>query len=386
MTLRTMLLASTLLWSIPLPARAADEVGSLIERLTGVRAEGVGNAEAAKAFRSLIRSGPESLLPLLEALDDASPPASQWLRAAIDQIAGQALTARQPLPMKELEAFTRQERHNPRGRFLAFEWLVRADPAASARLLPGMLDDSSLELRREAVMAVVANAEAKLAKNDRDGAVASFRQALTAARDRDQVQQISDQLEILGVRVDLTAHFGFIRQWQLVGPFDNAEGKNFRTVFPPEEQIDLTAAYKGKAGQTVRWQPHQTTDPYGVVDLNQAVGKDKEVIAYALAVVVTEKERDVQVRAGSNNAVQMFLNGQRIYSREFGHQGMRMDQHVGKGKLRAGRNEVVIKVCQDENVRASHQWSFQLRLCDELGGAVPFSVVSTTPAEKGKEP
>ena len=51
-----------------------------------------------------------------------------------------------------------------------------------------------------------------------------------------------------------------------------------------------------------------------------------------------------------------------------------MDQHVGRGTLKAGRNEVLIKVCQDANVRSSHAWGFQLRLCDPLGGPVPLTV------------
>jgi hypothetical protein len=385
MTLRIIFAASMLLLMTSLPA-SGDEAAPLIERLRAVGAEGAGNAEAAKAFHTLIRSGPGNLIALLEALDDANPLASQWLRAAIDQIAERALTTRQTLPVKELAAFARQKHHNPRARFLAYEWLVRADPSASARLLPGMLDDPSLELRREAVAAVVSKAEKELAKKNRDAAVALFRQALSAARDKDQVQDICTRLEKLDLAVDLAAHFGFIRQWQLLGPFDNTGNIGFETAFPPEKRVDLSATYQGKGGNALRWQPHETADPYGIVDLNQALGKDKEVIAYALAIVVSEKERDVQVRAGSNNSVQIFLNGKKIYSREFAHQGMRMDQHVGKGKLQAGRNEVLIKVCQDENVRVSHQWSFQLRLCDELGGAVPVSVVGTEPAGKGRTP
>jgi hypothetical protein len=101
------------------PARAAGDVRPLIALLKAVGAEGAGNAEAAEAFRGLIRSGPDTLLPLLESLDDASPPASQWLRAAVDQIAGEALSGRRPLPVKELEGFARQQRHNPRARFAA---------------------------------------------------------------------------------------------------------------------------------------------------------------------------------------------------------------------------------------------------------------------------
>jgi hypothetical protein len=54
--------------------------------------------------------------------------------------------------------------------------------------------------------------------------------------------------------------------------------------------------------------------------------------------------------------------------------------------LKAGRNEILIKVCQNEQTDAwAQKWSFQLRVCDALGGAVPLTVVTEKPMnEKGK--
>jgi hypothetical protein len=51
-----------------------------------------------------------------------------------------------------------------------------------------------------------------------------------------------------------------------------------------------------------------------------------------------------------------------------------MDQHVGRGKLRTGRNEILVKVCQNEQPEEWAQvWSFQLRVCDPTGGKVPLN-------------
>ena len=79
----------------------------------------------------------------------------------------------------------------------------------------------------------------------------------------------------------------------------------------------------------------------------------------------------------SNNAVKIFLNGREIFFREEYHHGTRMDQHVGKGKLKAGRNGILIKVCQDNQTPDWAQtWGFQLRVCDALGGAVPMKLAA----------
>jgi mono/diheme cytochrome c family protein/peroxiredoxin len=371
------------------PARPGAEVGPLIGRIKAVGPEGKGNEEAARAWRELIRSGPEVLPTVLAALDDADAPAAHWLRAAIDQIAEQALAARRPLPTKELEAFVLEKRHASRARYLAYEWLARADSTAPARLLPRLLDDPGPELRREAVAAVVEKAEKELAKDDRAAARATFRRALTAARDPDQVRQVAGRLERLGEKVDLAAHFGFVQQWLLLGPFDNTAGKGFQAALAPEKRPDPDTVYEGKAGRKLRWRTEQTADAFGVVDLNRALGKEKEAVAYALAVVVVDKERPVEVRAGSNNAIQIFLNGERVFARAIAHQGMRMDQHVGRGILKAGRNQVLVKIGQDEALRAGgQQWSFQLRLCDALGGALPVKVVELKAGagDKGGQP
>src|SRR5262249_44743315 len=154
----------------------------------------------------------------------------------------------------------------------------------------------------------------------------------------------------------------------------------FAKTLPPEQGVDLTRAYRGKGGAELRWKPYTTTDPYGVVDLNKAIGPLHGVVAYAFAAVRSPAERPVEIRGGSANAVQILLNGKRLFAREEYHHGVRMDQHVGVGTLRAGRNEILLKVCQNEQTEAWAQaWSFQLRVCDAVGSPVPLTVL----ADKG---
>ncbi len=360
----------------PLAARptcGADEVRPLVERIRAVGAEGAGNAEAAAAWKRLVRLGPDALPEVLAALDEAGPVAANWLRAAVDAIAERELAAGRPLPAGALEKFVRDRRHAGPARRLAYEWLVRADPTAPKRLLPGMLHDPGAELRRDAVELVLKGAGRRLERGDRAGATAAYRKALSGALDPDQVDQIAAKLRELGTEVDLAAHFGFLRRWRLLGPFDNHNGVGFNTPFPPEKKVDLAGHYKGKGGAELRWIDYTTNDPYGVVDLNKALGKHSGAVAYAYAVVVAPAERPVQVRVGSENAVQLFVNGRRIFSREEYHHGMRIDQHVAPATLRAGRNEVLLKVCQNEQKEDwAQKWSFQLRLTDAAGAKVPL--------------
>jgi len=362
------------------PASAGAEATSLLATIKAVGREGSGNVEAGKAWRELVRLGPAALPAVLAAFDDADATVANWLRPAVDTIAERALAAKQPLPTAELERFIAQQHHSGIARRLAYEWLARVDPNAPGRLLPGMLHDASLELRRDAVELVLEEAQQNFERGDKPGATAALHKALSGARDRDQVDRIAKELKTLGVEVDLAAHFGFIRQWLLIGPFDSSGGVGFQRAFPPEKGIDLAATYPGKKGTPVRWTSYTTTDPYGGVDLNKALGKHMGAAAYAFAPVISPIERPVQVRAGSQNAIKIFLNGKQIFFREEYHHGMQMDQHVGAGTLRAGRNEILIKVCQNEQTDDwAQSWSFQARVCDQAGGTFPLTLTEEKP-------
>jgi hypothetical protein len=353
---------------------AASEVDPALARIRAVGREGAGNAAAADAWKEVRQRCPEELPAILAAMDGANPMASNWLRAAVDSIAERALAEGRSLPADRLEQFVKDSSHAPAGRRLAYEWLARVDVAAPGRLLGGLLHDPSTELRRDAVAAAMKEARSVGADKDKAAAIAAWRKALGGACDQDQVAAIVKALKTLGVEVDVAAHFGFIRTWQLISPFPNPQGRDFATVYPPEKGVDLAAIYTGKNAAYAKWQTFTTADSYGRVDLNKAIAKHKGVIAYAFAEVYSPQERSVEIRLGSVNAIKVFLNGKQVFARDEGHHGIDVDQYVGKGMLRQGRNEVLVKVCQNEQTEPwAQNWVFQVRLCDATGVAVPWT-------------
>lgn len=356
----------------------AQDIASQIAKIKAVGKEGAGNAEAAAAWKEIVAQGTKALPPALQAFDDASPLAANWIRSAVETIAERDLAAGKTLDPAMFEAFVKDTRRAGIARRLAYEYLVRIDPGASKRLLPTMLDDPGAELRRDAVASVLLeDADRRFKAKESDAALAAYRKALTHAREKDQVQFIADRLEKLGEKVDLTSHFGFITRWAIVGPFDNAKGVGFHAVYPPERGVDLKSEYVGKDGSKVRWIEFETAKPMGIVDLNTAVGKLRGTVEYAYAAVSSPAEKQAEIRCGSNNAVRIWLNGKEIYFREDYHHGMQMDQHIGRATLKAGRNEILVKICQNEQTEEWAQlWSFQLRIADHLGGAVPTTLVT----------
>src|SRR5262249_51357878 len=157
-----------------------------------------------------------------------------------------------------LESLLLDTTNSAAGRYGAYQWLVRADPAAAARLRPGFLHDKSPDLRRESVETRLQAAKSALAKGDKTAATLALPEALSGACDKDQVEGIANGLKEQGISVDLAAHFGFIRSWQVIGPFDNTGGKKLPVVYPPEKEIDLAATWKGKDDVACRWMPFTT--------------------------------------------------------------------------------------------------------------------------------
>jgi hypothetical protein len=369
---------SGLLWMICAVVGVGQEPQSLILRIKAVGKEGAGNVEAARAWKALVARGPAVMPEVLVAMDDASPIARNWLRSAIEALQDRARDNRNSqIPADKLEAFLQDTKHAGDSRRLAYECLVRLDPSTPGRWLPKLLDDPSPELRRDAV-AVQLDHGKNAPWTGPQARQKFFEDLLKHARDHDQVNAICDILKKdYKIQIDLTRHYGFVTRWLLIGPFDNGKGVGFHNVYPPEQAFDAKGAYPGKNGDKVAWREHSTDKPLGLVDLNKCVGELHGTVAYGYAAVASEAERPVEVRAASNNAVRIWLNGKEIYFREEYHHGMEIDQHVGKGVLKAGRNVILIKVCQNEQTEDWAQlWSFQLRVCDHLGAAVPMTNVT----------
>jgi hypothetical protein len=365
-------------------ARADDkDPAPLLSKINSVRNEGQGNPEASAAMKALVAIGPKALLPTLAAMTENDRLANNWLRPAADTIAENIVRARQSLPLRELEAFVRDTKNSGPGRRAAYEWLVKGDSTAPARLLPDMLDDPAGELRRDAVAVLIKKGDDILKESGKEEALKTYRRALQSARDADQVDGLAKKLTDMGGKVDLPSHYGFIMTWQLLTPFDNTAGVGYKASYPPEKQVEPGKPLKGKNGAEARWVEHTTSDVRGLVDLNKVLGNLKGTVVYAYAVVDSPREQKVQLRAGCINAIKIFLNGKQVFGREEYHHGMSMDQHVGFGTLKAGRNEILVKVCQNEQTEKwAQDWKFQLRLCDDLGTAVPFKVVTVKKGEQ----
>ncbi len=354
-----------------------DAVDEAVRILATAKAGGQGSKENQQAVITLATAGDKSLMPLLMGFEDATPEGENWLRNTFEQIADQVRKKEKQLPATELEDFILNTNHSSQARRLAYESLLQQDPGLQKRLIPAMLMDASQEFRRDAVSMLLEKADAAAA----DEAVSLYRRALSGAVHEDQVSRIAERLRAAGEVVDISQHFGFVTTWNVVGPFDNREEKGFAQVFAPEEELQNSAEFKAEyAGMNgpVKWQVLQSEDDYGIVDIAGQLENYKGSLMYLTSSWDSPVQQSLQIRLGTPNAWKLWVNGKLVFQREEYHRSTRMDQYVVPVELSAGPNQLVVKLCQNEQTQDwAQKYQFQLRVSDSAGaGVLPGQAVA----------
>lgn len=349
-------------------ATFADDFAAI--RAVGENSGGAAEARAAKD--AIVAGGRKNLLPVLNAFKGSSLLATNWLRSAFESIADAEIKAGRSLPKADLLAFVKDTSGSPAARRLAYEWLLKRRPELSDELIPQMLLDPSPEFRRDAVARLIDQAS----EASGDEATALYRKAFSGAVHEDQVKTISKALRAANIEINLQQHFGFLASWKIVGPFDNKDKKGFPISYPPEDHLDLNAEYDGQLGK-VKWQAVSTDDDYGLVDIAKQIENYKGSLMYATTTYQSAKDQSVEVRLGTPNAWKLWVNGELVFQREEYHRGTKMDQYKVPVHLKARRNTVLLKICQNEQEDSwAQRYQFQIRVCDSTGSGIPAAAKS----------
>jgi len=151
----------------------------------------------------------------------------------------------------------------------------------------------------------------------------------------------------------------FIRDWYVIGPFDNPRGEKdtegLRVVYPPEKETRLAVAYPGKDSQPVRWK-FQRVPESGFVDFNQLFTPNDYTVAYALSYVYSPNERKTAIFLGSDDGVRVWLNGLLVHDKLVKRAAV-PDQDTVAVTLKPGWNKLLVKVEE-----AGGDWGFFLRI------------------------
>lgn len=364
------------------PTDTGDKV-DLVADIRIVARQGRGTPAGRKAWERVSAAGAELVVPILQAMDTPDTVAANWLRTALDRIVARD---GKNLDVDRLLDFVKDAKRQGRARRLALDLVEQRRAGTSVKLYAGWLEDA--EFRVEAVDLALDRAGKLLKAGDKKAAEAAYRQAFNSSRDQAQCRKAAAGLLELGIKESVGKHMGFLMDWYLIGPFDAGGMKGFQLSYPPEKQIDLKAEYDGQ-GMKVRWKRYQAQEPppgsgsrhQALVNIRErdALGDADDAVAFAYTEFTVPKAQDVEFRGAADDNFTVWVNGQRAFGFEEYRNGVRLDRHRFKVKLRAGKNTVLVKVCQTPAPNTEPNWEFFLRIVDgtERGIAMQCTLPKT---------
>lgn len=201
---------------------------------------------------------------------------------------------------------------------------------------------------------------------------ASFSEGLTLSSEGVLYAAVSatpvhpDEPSIVALGERAARNQGFANRWLLCGPFDNTGMEGHDRIYEPEKELDFTAIYFGKNDLPAKWRPNTTADEMAYVRLADEYPATDWASAYALCWVRNDGPPiDVDFRAGSNDALKIFLNDDVIWEHKT-ERPASADDDVIPVTLPSGVSTIMLKVSQAEG-----DWGFFFRITERGGRTYP---------------
>ncbi len=138
-------------------------------------------------------------------------------------------------------------------------------------------------------------------------------------------------------------------EWHAVGPFRATAGTNFDAKFGPEAEpvVDMGKTYKGKRDQPVKW----TKEPFADGTVNDLARYGNNCAVYLTREIEVPAAADMPVSLGSDDTLTVWLNGEKVHGENVSR-ACAPDQALLTLNLKAGKNRLLLKVCQSDGAFA----------------------------------
>lgn len=167
-----------------------------------------------------------------------------------------------------------------------------------------------------------------------------------------------------------------VRKWMVIGEFPNPNMEGFAQAYPPEQQVDLDAAYPGWR-RVARWEPWFSAQEDGytleagrtLTPPTQPVPRQDFSVAYAYAEFNAEKRGTAEIAVASPNALRVWVNGKLLFERAE-HFELHDTAPTASAEmvLKQGRNTLLVKLA-----KAPGPIWFRASINDTRGEAFPLT-------------
>src|SRR5215510_6305316 len=162
-----------------------------------------------------------------------------------------------------------------------------------------------------------------------------------------------------------------IKDWMLIGPFDNTSASGFDKFYPPELEYEPSKTYEAKNGIPANWFKLATGKNDRWIEFTRYFSNNESVF-YANDFVYSPKKQSVQIRIGTSGSLKAFLNDEQIA--EFVDETNNdLDNYIVEADLQEGWNRLLIKCGFSEISKCN----FLARITDLHGEPIDGLALST---------
>jgi len=134
-----------------------------------------------------------------------------------------------------------------------------------------------------------------------------------------------------------------IRDWMVLGPFDDHDCEGLSKSFGPETDGDLARTYKGKNNKSIKWQRYsQATGQAPRVPLNKVYNDINEAAGFVQTNVYCPKAMDVVLLASASQYATGYVNEKTVFEDQIS-MGLLLNEERVPIKLKKGWNTITIK-------------------------------------------
>lgn len=152
-----------------------------------------------------------------------------------------------------------------------------------------------------------------------------------------------------------------IKDWSVIGPFENISASGYYQEYPPEKEFNPGKTYKGKNNIEINWSNIKDIRYDKWIDFTYYFA-DNNSVYYGNTFVYSDKKQKVQIRIGTSGSLKAFLNDELIVESpdEINND---LDTYIAETYLQKGWNRLLIKVAYSE----ISSCNFLVRITDEKG-------------------
>jgi len=184
-----------------------------------------------------------------------------------------------------------------------------------------------------------------------------FKNIITKFKTKNKL--LDSYLDLYRYRVNKKNKIGYINNYYIIGPFDNQGKSGFTKSYLPETEFSLKTIYSGK-NQEVKWKTIKDYEK-SFISFKNFINPKTDSLGFFLVFVKINKTGNYQIRFGTNNQYELFLDKKSILKSD-NYDYLYYDKNILNIFLQKGTHTILIKLDDKYD-----DWGIYLRVLNKNG-------------------